>query len=849
MPLFPLSTGGSGGVSSVAFTAPASVFAVAGSPITSTGTIALTFNTQAANQVLAGPTSGGAAVPAFRALVAADIPDLSGSYQPLDAKLTAFVALANAAGVLTNDGAGGYSWASAGGSGTVTSVALTVPAFLSVAGSPVTTAGTLAVTLANQSANLIFAGPSTGSAAAPTFRSLVVADIPAESSLLDRISSTQGTILFRSASAWSALAPGTSGNVLKTNGAAADPTWTTAGGDVVGPAGAGDIAIARYNGTTGKIIQDSNVFISGGGDVGLGTAIPNFDSWGRALTVYYSGTSSVGLELANTADADTAGVGGMEWIQNNWVRRNLAQIYVNQSGSTAADRGARMRFFTKPDAGAAVQAMEITAKQNLLIGTTDESVFSTGGNLRVNGALVLGTALAIAQGGTGQITAAAAINALLPSQTGNAGKILATDGSNVSWSGAGSGDVVGPGSSGTGRLAVFSGTTGKVLQDNSGIIASSNTLTSTSSFTLAAGGSNQNMVLTPSGTGFTILNGAVGMGTTTPNYDSWGNAMSLYVNSSSSAVGFEFANNADTDGQGVGGFEWLQPAWTNKGLAQIYVSQSGATSGNRGANMRFFTKLNGAAQREVARLSAAGNFLVGGTADTGLTGAGGISVFSTTSASSATTGALIVAGGIGCAHVTQSGTFTFTSAGLIVSTGNLVLTPSANTIINGAHLGVGTASPNIDGWTRALTLFNNGTGSLAYEIGNTANADGAGVGGMEWVASSWSNKGIAQIYVSMEGATSADRGTNMRFYTKANGAAQREVARITTSGNLLLGSTSETGVVGIGGLKVSGNLFMAGATTAPGSNPASGFYIYVDSADSKLKARGTSGTITVLAVP
>jgi hypothetical protein len=62
--------------------------------------------------------------------------------------------------------------------GTVTSVALTAPAFLSVAGSPVTTIGTLALSLATQSANLAFAGPATGAAAAPTFRSLVANDIP-----------------------------------------------------------------------------------------------------------------------------------------------------------------------------------------------------------------------------------------------------------------------------------------------------------------------------------------------------------------------------------------------------------------------------------------------------------------------------------------------------------------------------------------------------------------------------------------------------------------------------------------------------------------------------------------------
>lgn len=63
--------------------------------------------------------------------------------------------------------------------GTVTSVGMTVPTdILSVAGSPITTAGTLAVTKANQSANFGFFGPTSGGAAAPTFRSMVTADIP-----------------------------------------------------------------------------------------------------------------------------------------------------------------------------------------------------------------------------------------------------------------------------------------------------------------------------------------------------------------------------------------------------------------------------------------------------------------------------------------------------------------------------------------------------------------------------------------------------------------------------------------------------------------------------------------------
>lgn len=63
--------------------------------------------------------------------------------------------------------------------GTVTSVGLTVPGVIfttPVAGSPITGAGTLALSLLTQAANRIFAGPATGADATPTFRSLTAAD-------------------------------------------------------------------------------------------------------------------------------------------------------------------------------------------------------------------------------------------------------------------------------------------------------------------------------------------------------------------------------------------------------------------------------------------------------------------------------------------------------------------------------------------------------------------------------------------------------------------------------------------------------------------------------------------------
>ena len=64
------------------------------------------------------------------------------------------------------------------GSGTVTSVAMTVPSIFFVLGTPITTAGTFQVGLVNQLANTFWAGPMSGAEDVPTFRLLVSDDIP-----------------------------------------------------------------------------------------------------------------------------------------------------------------------------------------------------------------------------------------------------------------------------------------------------------------------------------------------------------------------------------------------------------------------------------------------------------------------------------------------------------------------------------------------------------------------------------------------------------------------------------------------------------------------------------------------
>jgi hypothetical protein len=97
--------------------------------------------------------------------------------------------------VLAADGAGGLKWYAAAGTGTVSSVAMTVPSnLLAITGSPITTSGTLAVTLPNQSPNTVFAGPASGLSNEPGFRALVAADLPSHNHVAADITNFQEAV-------------------------------------------------------------------------------------------------------------------------------------------------------------------------------------------------------------------------------------------------------------------------------------------------------------------------------------------------------------------------------------------------------------------------------------------------------------------------------------------------------------------------------------------------------------------------------------------------------------------------------------------------------------------------------
>ena len=76
-----------------------------------------------------------------------------------------------------NNATGTITWVTCpGAAGGLTSVGLTMPTGFTVTGSPLTSNGTLAVTLASQSASFALIAPTAGGV--PTFRAIVAADIP-----------------------------------------------------------------------------------------------------------------------------------------------------------------------------------------------------------------------------------------------------------------------------------------------------------------------------------------------------------------------------------------------------------------------------------------------------------------------------------------------------------------------------------------------------------------------------------------------------------------------------------------------------------------------------------------------
>lgn len=216
----------------------------------------------------------------------------------------------------------------ASGSGTVTSVALadtsTTPLF-NISGSPITSSGTLDFALKTQSANIILAGPTTGSAAQPTFRSLVIGDLSFAGSANGVATLDSGGHIPLSQLPATLVEYLGTWNANTNTPTLANGTGTSGQFYIVSTAGstdfgAGPIAFnvgdwVLYNGTIWERAVQSNVVQSVNGSTGVVTVNAINQLTGDATAGPASGSQSQALTLA-TVNSNTGSFGSSTAIPN-----------------------------------------------------------------------------------------------------------------------------------------------------------------------------------------------------------------------------------------------------------------------------------------------------------------------------------------------------------------------------------------------------------------------------------------------------------------------------------------------------------------------------------------------------
>ncbi len=324
-----------------------------------------------------------------------------------------------------------------GEGGSVSYVGLTVPSIFSVANSPVTSIGTFDVSLATQTANTVFAGPGSGSPAAPTFRVLMASDIPAlpyENVLTfsPPLSRSVNTVTLPAASAslsgylsstdWSTF------NGKENALTFSSPPFTRIGNTISMTA-----ASASLNGYLTS--TDWNTFAGkagvGGCTAGLYVTATTLTTPSCAQVAYsqLSGLPTLRYQLVGVGGTSQTARGRVNLIAGT----NVTITVADNSGSDSTD----VTINASPGSGgySTIQSntspvtqrttvnfsTEFTVTDNSGAGRTDLSINSVAGSkisgdIAGNAANVNGT-VAIAKGGTGQTTKAAAYDALSPNST------------------------------------------------------------------------------------------------------------------------------------------------------------------------------------------------------------------------------------------------------------------------------------------------------------------------------------------------------------------------------------------------------------------------------------------------
>lgn len=404
----------SGTVTSVGLLLPAALFNVTGSPVTTSGTLAASLQTQAVNSFFAGPSTGGSAQPTFRAIVPADVPTLNQNTTGTAANVTGTVVAVNGGTGLTTCSTNGYvlTWNTGSATwvcspptagGTVTSVGLSLPlSIFSVSGSPVTGSGTLTGSLNTEPANFVWAGPTTGAATAPTFRTLVGADLPlpGASTLGGAFSSTAGANQFvtgLNTSGALAYAQPAFSNLSGSVACSQEPAYT---GDVTKSAGSCATTVSTLNGKT--VTLGGNFTTSGAFNLTetlTGTTSITLPTSGTVATTANINTALPSLTTSQlykgtgTAGAAQAAVSGTDYAP-----ATTGSAVLKGNGAGGFSNAVSGTDFAPPTSGTAIQyGNGAGGFSNVTIGS---GISFTGGTLSAAGSISIPTITSLTSNAT-----------------------------------------------------------------------------------------------------------------------------------------------------------------------------------------------------------------------------------------------------------------------------------------------------------------------------------------------------------------------------------------------------------------------------------------------------------------
>lgn len=120
------------------------------------------------------------------------------------------------------------------------------------------------------------------------------------------VSADLGDILYFNGTSWVAKAKGAAGTILTSTPTTID--WLLPEGDVAGPSSSTDNAIVRWNGITGKIIQDSGVIIDDSNNI---TGVANI---AVSASVVVGGAIRTGIGAGNTIAFQAYDVDGASYV-------------------------------------------------------------------------------------------------------------------------------------------------------------------------------------------------------------------------------------------------------------------------------------------------------------------------------------------------------------------------------------------------------------------------------------------------------------------------------------------------------------------------------------------------------